>query len=64
MSELFYGLAVLACPVGMGVMMWVMMRAGKATAPSQTEGAAELARMRTEIDRLREQQRAVNSSDR
>ncbi len=36
MSQLFSGLAVLACSVGMGLMMWMMMRGGKSTnqAPS------------------------------
>ncbi len=58
---LFYGLAALACPVGMGVMMWVMMRGGKQMGQppmpmdSSTDSAreTELARMRAEIDELR-----------
>ncbi len=61
-----YGLAALACPVGMGAMMWVMMRGsrhgqqvGLPTMPLESpaggdlERQAELARMRAEIDQLR-----------
>ncbi len=56
MSELFYGLALLACPVGMGAMMWMMMRGGSRSAPEQ-DASAELTRMRAEIDQLRAAQR-------
>jgi hypothetical protein len=56
-SEIFYSLAILACPVGMGLMMWFMMRgmnSAPAAAPAQD---AELARMRAEIDQLRAAER-------
>lgn len=33
----FFGLAALACPIGMGAMMWFMAR-GKHAEPSQTPG--------------------------
>ncbi|MQA13490.1 MAG: hypothetical protein GEV09_04740 [Pseudonocardiaceae bacterium] len=56
MEALLLGLAVLACPVGMGVMMWFMMR-GSGSQRSGSHGdqaaAAELARLRTEVDQLR-----------
>ncbi len=57
MSEVFYGLAVLACPVGMGAMMWMMMRGGKSSATPPQDASAELTRMRAEIDQLRAAQR-------
>lgn len=61
MTEAFYALAVLACPVGMGVMMWFMMRGGKHStpaAPAQPSGRdAELVALRAEIDQLRAAQR-------
>ena len=53
MSELFYLLALLACPVGMGAMMWWMSR-GHGSAPQPSEDRqAELAGLRAEIDQLR-----------
>ena len=57
MSELFTSLAILACPVGMGLMMWFMMR-GTNNAPAVVPAHdAELARMRAELDQLRAAER-------
>lgn len=56
MEALLLGLAALACPVGMGLMMWMMMRGSKGqgnAAPSDTAAANEVARLRAEIDQLR-----------
>jgi hypothetical protein len=61
MPESLYLLAVLACPVGMGVMMWMMMRGqGPATGEAAEKSAewtarnqAELVELRAEIDQLR-----------
>lgn len=57
MSHIFYSLAILACPVGMGLMMWMMMRGHKAPAVpvDDTAKQAELARLQAEIDGLRSQ---------
>lgn len=63
MVELLYVGALLACPVGMGLMMWFMMR-GNRKAPSQSPmepthdtSGAEVARLRAEVDQLRAAQR-------
>jgi len=56
MAESLYALAFLACPVGMGLMMWMMMRGNNnqpATDETSTRKQAELARMQAEIDQLR-----------
>jgi hypothetical protein len=62
MDRLLYVLPALACPIGMGAMMWFMMRGGKNTAtggqqPAQPGDpqAQELAALRTEVDQLRAQ---------
>ena len=62
MSELFYSLAILACPVGMGLMMWFMMRGMNKAAAAAPVQDAELARMRAEIDQLRAAERRSTSS--
>lgn len=49
MESAFYTLALLACPVGMGLMMWMMMR-GRNDGPS---GQAQGREDRSEVDALR-----------
>ncbi|WP_026549587.1 hypothetical protein [Arthrobacter sp. Br18] len=57
MSEALYALALLACPVGMGLMMWFMMRGSKAPpAQAAPTEAAELTKLRAEVDQLRASQ--------
>jgi len=43
MASVFFGLAVLVCPVAMGLMMAMMMRGQKRGSTSQTQGHADLA---------------------
>lgn len=61
MAQLLYPLALLACPVGMGLMMWFMMRSGKSDTTGQTSSASgsdEMVRLRAEVDQLRAAQRS------
>ncbi len=66
MSYLLGYLPVLACPVGMGLMMWMMMRSGSShqQSPQPTsqpalhvsmtpEQQSELRRLRAELDEIR-----------
>ena len=67
MEQIFSGLAVLACPLGMGALMWVMMRSNKkpsdiAAAPEASE--AELARLRADLDALRASPTSADSRPR
>jgi len=62
MDRLLYVLPALACPIGMGAMMWFMMRGGKSqvtggqqSAQPGVAQARELAALRTEVDQLRAQ---------
>ncbi|SFB62592.1 hypothetical protein SAMN05216266_13118 [Amycolatopsis marina] len=58
MSEtLLFGLLVLACPIGMGVMMWMMMRGSGQPKPGQSkQQQKELAQLHAEVDELRARQ--------
>ena len=70
MDRLLYIIPSLACPVGMGAMMWLMMRSGNGrgmnaqqppTGPSDgyiDPQQAELASLRAEVDQLRAETRA------
>lgn len=57
MPELF-SLLILACPVVMGAMMWLMMRSSKrgsatsAATPEPLRSDAQLVAMRAELDQL------------
>lgn len=57
MPQGFYALAVLACPLGMGLMMWMMGRNNKQPADDTAARQAELTRMQSEIDQLRAAER-------
>lgn len=54
MQQFLAALPLLACPVGMGAMMWWMSRNRHADDATQApEQAAEVARLRAELDQLR-----------
>ena len=57
MQSLLLGVAALACPVGMGVMMWMMMRdQSKDTAASEHYGGHQAVQaLRAEIQELKAQ---------
>lgn len=56
MEQFLAALPLLACPVGMGVMMWWMSRLGRNSSKHMAQGpdqTAEVARLRAELDQLR-----------
>ena len=56
MHQFLAALPLLACPVGMAAMMWWMSRHGRNEADGASQGsdqAAELTRLRAELDQLR-----------
>jgi hypothetical protein len=57
MQSLLLAVAVLACPVGMGLMMWMMMRGQSTdTASSEDRGwQQEVQALRAEVERLKAQ---------
>ena len=48
-------LAALACPVGMGVMMWMMTR-GERSQRDESAADEQVAQLRAEVDQLRQAQ--------
>ena len=56
MRTLSYLLPALACPAGVGVMMWMMMRGNRhdATPPEVEPRYDELTRLRQELDELKQ----------
>ena len=59
MQQLFYSLALLACPIGMGLMMWMMMRGQHTNSAAATTGSdrpddlRQVAQLRAEIEQLK-----------
>ncbi len=54
--DLLYTLALLACPVGMGLMMWFMMRGHTSSHTDSTDSSQhEIAQLRAEVATLRQQ---------
>jgi hypothetical protein len=60
MQTVLYGLAALACPIGMGLMMWMMMRGQRggttvdgANPVSAGDRADDVAALRAEIEQLK-----------
>ena len=57
MESLLFGIAVLACPVGMGAMMWMMMRSQRG-ADSSPKAPDRVAELRSEIEQLKAERAA------
>jgi hypothetical protein len=54
MESLLLGLAALACPIGMGVMMWMMARGQRGgNANGQDSKQDQVAQLRAEIEQLK-----------
>ena len=64
MQSVLLALAALACPVGMGLMMWLMMR-GHPQSTTSTAGATsqQVDELRAEIERLKAEGSAEHRSD-
>lgn len=64
MQTLLVGLAALACPVGMGAMMWMMMRGGNKNAgDTGGQGQQQVAQLRSEIEQLKAERAAQRAND-
>jgi hypothetical protein len=60
MATVFYTLAVLACPVAMGLMMFMMMRGQKTSTPQAPSPAdrGEVDALRAEVEALKAERAA------
>jgi hypothetical protein len=52
MQSVLWGIAVLACPVGMGLMMWLMMR-GRRKDPAGDTSQEQVTQLRAEVEQLK-----------
>ena len=52
MENLLIGLVALACPVGMGLMMWLMAKGARGRDNHDSEAPAGLEQLRAEHERL------------
>lgn len=66
MDSLLLGVAVLACPVGMGFMMWMMSRGGHQTKvqATATGGDEQIGQLRAEIEQLKADRAARAAQER
>jgi hypothetical protein len=64
MQSVLLGLAALACPLGMGLMMWLMMRGhGQNTTSAGGATSQQVDELRAEIERLKAERSAEQRSD-
>ncbi len=62
MENLLYLLPVLACPIGMGAMMWLMMKMGRDAPSNQSPSdprTQQVAELQAQVDALRSQVRGT-----